>query len=54
MPLLDGNFPLDLSQIYLGPKCPEREVNQSQLKTMLKEMGRDDVGVILSEVDCYR
>ncbi len=54
IPLAKRGFPLKLSQIYLGPKCPEREVNQSQFRTMLKEFGRDDVEVLLSDVDCYR
>lgn len=52
--LEERDFPLKLSQIYLGPKCPESEVNQSQFKTMLNEFGREDVDVLLSDVDCYR
>ena len=54
IPLAKRDFPLKLTEIYLGPKCPERDENKKQLKVMLNEINRDDVDVILSDIECYR
>lgn len=52
--LTDYSFPLCLDKIILGPKFPERDLNEYQLKEMLLSLGLPDVDVENSEIECYR
>lgn len=51
---LNDDFPLTLKLIRLGPKCPERNINQIQLRVMLDRSGFKNVDVIPSDIDNYR
>ena len=51
---LNGDFPLKLKEIILGPKCPEKEINRNQLHVLLKRNGFEGVNVDFSEIDNYR
>jgi hypothetical protein len=48
-----NEFPLKITEVMLGPKRPERQLNKSQLEQMLSEKGRN-VEIILSERNVYR
>ncbi len=51
--LNSSKFPLQLKQILLGPKMPERNINRNQLEDLLLAKGLNiDVGV--SKIDNYR
>ena len=52
--LSDENLPLKLCKVILGPNCPERDVNLTQIKAFLSESGLDDVEVDISTIDSYR
>ena len=51
----DKDFPLMLDKIILGPNCPEKDVNNNQIETMLQEEGIViKYGVDVSRKDSYR
>lgn len=51
----ENDFPLSLDKILLGPNCPEKNVNISQIETMVLEKNiAIKYGVSLSEKDSYR
>ena len=51
----DNNFPLKLTKIILGPKCPESGDNKMQMEAMLKEkMPKQNIKVMQSEIEIYR
>jgi len=39
--LNDGSFPIKLSEIILGPKCPEKEVNLVQIEELIRRKKRE-------------
>lgn len=50
-------FPLKLKEIILGPKCPEKLVNQEQIKALLDkdpELKKLKIKVNISKIDNYR
>lgn len=47
-------IPLKIVRIILGPKCPEGELNQSQLKYLLKHLRKDEIIVERSKINHYR
>lgn len=51
---LDNNFPLQLKEIILGPKCPEKKINKYQIETLLKNIGKENVVVSISDINNYR
>ena len=52
---LSKDFPLSLDKILLGPNCPEREINKSQIETMVREKSINlSLGVDTSKKDSYR
>lgn len=51
----DNNFPLKLTKIILGPKCPESGDNKMQMEAMLKEkMPKQNIKVMQSGIEIYR
>ncbi|MBQ3714302.1 MAG: DUF2971 domain-containing protein [Fibrobacter sp.] len=52
--LMEDDFPLELCQVILGSKCPEREVNKTQFEVLLEESGMEEVKVKLSTINSYR
>lgn len=48
------DFPLELEEITLGPKCPELQVNVVQLMHLLKNSGLSGIEVSESSVKTYR
>ena len=49
------DFPLSLDMILLGPNCPEKEINKSQIETMAIDKSINlKYGVDISKKDCYR
>jgi len=51
---LDKNeFPLKITEVMLGPKRPERQLNRSQLKQMLSEKGKN-IEITASDRNVYR
>ena len=47
------NFPLQLKEILLGPKMPERDTNKSQLEGLISQKGYT-ITVKKSVIDNYR
>ncbi|MBS1641226.1 MAG: DUF2971 domain-containing protein [Bacteroidetes bacterium] len=57
--LFDDNLPIKITEITLGPKCPESSLNNAQLKYFLKEKTAKDnsykgIKVGLSKIKHYR
>lgn len=63
--LNSSNFPLELREIILGPKCPEQELNKIQLEEMIRRKKKEIVDkkkdtdikklkVVLSDINHYR
>jgi hypothetical protein len=58
--LNDSNFPLRLTKIVLGPKCPENKINKKQFQQYIRELrplaDRDlnDLEVGISSINSYR
>ena len=38
--LNDDGLPVQLTEIVLGPKCPEKEINQKQFEQIIRELRR--------------
>ena len=53
-PLTESSFPLQLSEIILGPKFPEEVLNSYQLNQMLKSRGIKINNIEPSTIKCYR
>ena len=53
-PLTESSFPLQLSEIILGPKFPEEVLNSYQLNQMLKSRGIKINNIESSTIKCYR
>lgn len=53
-PLTESSFPLRLSEIILGPKFPEEELNKDQLNQMLESRGIKEINIEPSAIKCYR
>lgn len=51
--LLGTEFPLELKEIILGPKCPEKETNRYQLQELIQQH-KLPINVRLSEIKNYR
>ncbi len=54
---LDETFPLQLTKIILGPKCPEKYVNIEQVRALIKDknlVNSSDIVVTTSSIDNYR
>ena len=49
--LNDSKFPLKLTKVILGPKCPESAYNKAQMESMLKDK---NIEVSPSKIDIYR
>ncbi|MCQ2360477.1 MAG: DUF2971 domain-containing protein [Paludibacteraceae bacterium] len=52
-----SKFPLQLTKIILGPKCPEKEINIKQIKAMMQANNipnAGDIEVVISSIDNYR
>ena len=48
-------FPLTLSEVMLGPKCPEKETNEEQLKELIRQKGYvNQIDVKSSSIKNYR
>jgi hypothetical protein len=56
--LNDDGLPIHLTEIVLGPKCPEKEINQKQFEQIIRELKRKKkkikVDDIEQEVDEYK
>lgn len=46
--------PISIKRIFLGPKCPEKEINRRQLKVMMREKGIEGIDVCFSTIKNYR
>lgn len=55
--IADGKLPLELQKIILGPKCPEKDLNENQIRAMIKDKeffrGKNII-VTTSSIDNYR
>lgn len=52
---LDDKFPLKLTKIILGPKCPDQETNKFQLETLIKNNPKlEGIEVSTSKIKNYR
>lgn len=53
-----NRFPLILKEVWLGPKCDEKEVNRSQLEMYANQLEvkykNGIFKVMISEIDNYR
>ena len=54
IPLNEKEFPLKLKSIILGPKFPEKRLNQKQLKEMIKDRELGNIKVYYSKIENYR
>ena len=57
IPLDEEEFPLELVEIKLGPKCPEFETNKSQLEALIKEndqIKNKKIIISKSKIEHYR
>lgn len=54
IPLDEKSFPFKLKKIILGPKFPEADLNQKQLKEMIKDLKIGKIRVLSSKITNYR
>ena len=52
--LSETSFPLKLKKIILGPKFPETDLNQRQLREMIKDLKIGKIRVLPSKISNYR
>ena len=46
--------PMSMTKIILGPKCPEKDTNERQIRTLMSELGITEIDVVSSEIKNYR
>ena len=51
--LNDSKFPLKLTKVILGPKCPESAYNKAQMESMIEDK-KLDIKVLPSKIEIYR
>lgn len=46
--------PMNMTKIILGPKCPEKDTNERQIRALMNELGISGIDVCSSKIKNYR